>query len=64
MLQESSGDHALLQRNLRINHKKNALKRCVMPAETLCTTSGEASAAVAVHPQVFSDERGFLYELE
>ena len=34
-----------------------------MPAETLCTASGQAiSGPLLITPQVFGDERGFFYE--
>ena len=57
MLQEGSGDHALLQRNLEHRPRRRA-----MPAETLSTTAGQPRA-VADQPEVFGDDRGFFYEL-
>ena len=57
MLQEGSGDHALLQRNLSA-----ALRRRAMPAETLSTTAGQLSGPLLIKPEVFGDDRGFFYE--
>ena len=55
MLQEKSGDHALLQRN----------QNGYMPAETLYTADGQPlSGPLLLSPQVFGDDRGFLRKLE
>ena len=40
-----------------------ALRKPAMPAETLCTASGQPlSGPLLITPQVFGDERGFFYE--
>ena len=56
MLQESEGDHALLQRNLEATNRNTScrLNRYAPPLAR--------SQRLANYPKVFGDERGFFYE--
>ena len=65
MLRRAAAITPYYRETWRVNRPKSTLKKCLMPAETLCTAAGQPlSGPLLFTPKVFGDDRGFLRELE